>query len=149
MHARAEGKAEPVRLPLLVRDLAAASLQLHAATAAGLAVAPTDLAALHQLAAGPLSHRELGRRLGLKPGSTTTVVDRLVARGHAARIPSPDDSRVTHVVSTDDGKATARGALGTLIGHLRELQSQRTPAEVETIAAFLLETTAAMRESSG
>ena len=147
--AGVDGDGGAMRLPLLVRDLAAASLQLHAATAGTLAVAPTDLAALHQLAAGPLSHRELGRRLGLRPASTTTVVDRLVARGHAARVPSTADSRIVHVVSTDDGKAAARGVLRTFVERLRHLQSERTPAEIETIALFLAEVIRAMRESAG
>ena len=135
-------------VPLQIRDLSAAVLSLHAALAARLAVAPSDLAALHQLAAGPLSHRELGRRLGLKPASTSAVVDRLVARGHAARTPSEDDSRVTHVVSTDAGRQTARGALREMMGRMNGLASARTPEERETIATFLAEATAIMRDAA-
>ena len=135
-------------LALQVRDLSAAVLTLHAALAAQLAVAPSDLAALHQLAAGPLSHRELGRRLGLKPASTSAVVDRLAARGHAARVRSEDDSRVTHVVSTDAGKQTARAALRAMIGRMSGLEATRTPDQVETIVDFLAEATTIMRDAA-
>lgn len=143
---QASGRALPMALQ--IRDLSAAVLTLHAALAARLAVAPSDLAALHQLAAGPLSHRELGRRLGLKPASTSAVVDRLVARGHAARRPSEDDSRVTHVLSTDAGRRTARDALREMFGRMTGLESARTPEERETIVAFLAEATTIMRDAA-
>lgn len=42
---------------------------------------------------GPISHRELTARLGLKPASVTNILDRLEAKGWIQRKKSPTDAR--------------------------------------------------------
>lgn len=132
----------------LLSDLTAATLYLHATMAARLAMAPTDLAALHQLAGGPLSHRHLGRRLGLAPASTTTVVDRLVGRGHAERQRDPHDARSVLVASTTAGRQAARGVLAGFFDALAAARDRRSPDEIALIATFLHEATEALARAA-
>lgn len=48
---------------------------------------------------------DLAERMRLSPSGLTRRLDRLVARGVIARVPSGDDRRVTLAVLTDDGIA--------------------------------------------
>jgi DNA-binding MarR family transcriptional regulator len=62
-----------------------------------------QLAALRQLRDGPVSAGQLGRLLGLSPASTTHLVDRLEARGLAARSRRRDDRRAVDIHLTPGG----------------------------------------------
>ncbi|MEM1186278.1 MAG: MarR family transcriptional regulator [Planctomycetota bacterium] len=53
----------------------------------------TDLRCLNLLEHGPLTPKEIGRRLDLTSGSVTPLVDRLVERGLVSRRPSDHDRR--------------------------------------------------------
>jgi MarR family 2-MHQ and catechol resistance regulon transcriptional repressor len=74
---------------------------------------------------GPLTHRDLGRKVLTSAGNMTDVVDKLEARGLVRRVRDTDDRRQVRVELTEDGKlliealfprhamdiATAMGAL--------------------------------------
>jgi MarR family transcriptional regulator, 2-MHQ and catechol-resistance regulon repressor len=54
---------------------------------------------------GPLTHRELGRKLLTSPGNLSDVVDKLETRGLACRVRATDDRRQVRVELTDAGRA--------------------------------------------
>jgi DNA-binding MarR family transcriptional regulator len=83
-------------------------------------------------AAGPLSQRELGERLGLAKGTVSRIVDLLVARGWVRRVRSTTDARVVHVRLTTAGRAAARRVaarrrdrLARLLDHLPTAERRR------------------------
>ena len=58
-------------------------------------------AVLHK---GPLSQRELGRKVLTSAGNMTDVIDKLAARGLVARNRCPEDRRLVRIVLTDSGR---------------------------------------------
>ena len=62
-------------------------------------------AVLHK---GPMSQRELGRKVLTSPGNMTEVIDRLAARGLVRRVPSMSDRRVMEVQLTEAGDSLIR-----------------------------------------
>jgi len=72
--------------------------------AAGLT--PTQLGVLEAiLHKGPLTQRELGRKVLTSAGNMTDVVDKLEARGLVCRMRSPRDRRIVLVTLTQPGRA--------------------------------------------
>jgi len=72
--------------------------------AAGLT--PTQLGVLEAiLHKGPLTQRELGRKVLTSAGNMTDVVDKLEARGLVCRTRSPHDRRIVSVTLTPAGQA--------------------------------------------
>jgi MarR family 2-MHQ and catechol resistance regulon transcriptional repressor len=57
---------------------------------------------------GPLTQRELGRKVLTSPGNLTEVIDRLAARGLVRRGPSPADRRAVQVTLTEAGEGLIR-----------------------------------------
>ena len=55
---------------------------------------------------GPLTHRELGRKVLTSAGNMTDVVDKLEARGLVQRIRDAGDRRLVRVELTETGRAT-------------------------------------------
>jgi len=81
-----------------------------------LTVNPTDLKAMeHLIQSGPLGATELARRIGVSSAATTAVVDRLVAVGHATRVPNPEDRRGVVIVPKPESVARAMAALMPMI----------------------------------
>ncbi len=54
---------------------------------------------------GPLTHRELGRKVLTSPANMTDVVDKLEARGLVQRVRATTDRRSVRVELTPDGQA--------------------------------------------
>jgi MarR family 2-MHQ and catechol resistance regulon transcriptional repressor len=52
---------------------------------------------------GPLSHRELGRKVLTSAANMTDVIDKLAARGLVQRVRCPSDRRLVKVELTDTG----------------------------------------------
>jgi MarR family 2-MHQ and catechol resistance regulon transcriptional repressor len=73
-------------------------------TASGLTVTQLGVleAILHK---GPLTQRELGRKVLTSPGNMTDVIDKLERRGLVCRGPSPGDRRQVRVTLTEAGSA--------------------------------------------
>ena len=76
--------------------------------AAGLT--PTQLGVLEAiLHKGPLTQRELGRKVLTSAGNMTDVVDKLEARGLVCRTRSPRDRRIVSVTLTPAGRTLIEG----------------------------------------
>lgn len=77
---------------------------------------PTQLAALATIErSGPMPIGALAEVEQIGAPTATKIVDKLEAAGHVARVPDPDDRRVTRVQITDDGHR-----------FLRELRARKT-----------------------
>jgi DNA-binding MarR family transcriptional regulator len=98
-----------------------------------------DSMALYHLANEPLRSSELADRLGLTPGSVTALVDRLIARNLASRIPHETDRRVVLVEMTETGHAESWNALQHFITTVVRISTSRSPEESTIIGKFLNE----------
>ncbi len=96
-----------------------------------------DALALYHLANEPLRSSELANRLGLTPGSVTSLVDRLIARGLARRVAHATDRRVVLVEMTDAGHGASWETLQHFIRGVVEMSASRTSVESAVIAEFL------------
>ena len=71
---------------------------------------PTQLGVLEAiLHKGPLTQRELGRKVLTSAGNMTDVVDKLEARGLVRRTRSPRDRRIVPVELTREGRELIEG----------------------------------------
>jgi len=111
------GVREPTQL---MRDILDISKQFQMHVGRELTVNSTDLAAMELiLIHGSMGPTELARRLGLSTAAITTVVDRLVALGHATRSKHPHDRRAIVVTPTPD--STVR-AMSTILPAVRAIE---------------------------
>ena len=76
---------------------------------------PADLRCLDWLADGPKTAGQLAEATGLRPAATTTLIDRLAARGLVRRVPSETDRRQVLVEMTDEGFARTWECYGPLV----------------------------------
>lgn len=76
---------------------------------------PADLRCLDWLADGPKTAGQLAEATGLRPAATTTLIDRLSARGLVRRVPSDTDRRQVLVEMTEDGFAQTWELYGPLV----------------------------------
>ena len=92
-----------------------ATLQVLAVELAGLSLTGSEINALANLADGrSRSVSELGRAVGTRPTTLTSVLDRLEQRGHITRRPRPGDRRGVLIELTSSGRdaaATIRNAI--------------------------------------
>ncbi|BDZ50303.1 hypothetical protein GCM10025867_25440 [Frondihabitans sucicola] len=89
---------------------------------------------------------ELGAALGLTSGSVTTMVDRLVAAGHALRRPHPEDGRKVVVVATESLRATAWELHRPLVERGGELLGRYSVAELGTMTDFFVRAEALQKQ---
>jgi DNA-binding MarR family transcriptional regulator len=99
-----------------LRRLQTAMGEAEAALAVRLAIGPNDLAAMTHLtfAGEPIGPRELSGRLGITPGATTELVDRLERAGHLERRRDTVDRRRVQLHAST-------ATLGRVAGELRPL----------------------------
>lgn len=106
---------------------------------------PVPVSETHALselaAAGPLSQRELGERLGLAKATVSRIVDLLVERGWVRRERSGADARVVEVRLTTAGRAAARRLATRRRNRLRTVLDTMAPDErtrtVEALQRFV------------
>ena len=106
----------------LLRLLQSAMGDAETALARRLGIGPTDLAAMTHLtfAPEPMGPRELSGRLGITPGATTELVDRLERAGHLERRRDTVDRRR---VQLHPSAATLEEVAGSLRPLLRALDA--------------------------
>lgn len=134
-----------------LRRYSEAADRVTASTGAHHGVHRTDLRALtvlmqRQAGGQHTSPSDLGRLLNLSSASTTALVDRLVANGHAERTRSETDRRRVLVRHTDTAVHEGRAIFGPLAARLSSHLEGFSPGQMGTAAAVLREATAAMLE---
>jgi MarR family transcriptional regulator, 2-MHQ and catechol-resistance regulon repressor len=92
----------------LIRASRAVLAQVEPLLAAS-GLTPTQLGVLEGLLhKGPMTQRELGRKVLTSAGNLTDVVDKLQARGLVRRVRDEADRRLVHVELTPPGEAMIR-----------------------------------------
>ena len=86
---------------------------------------------------GPLPVNTIGPKVNLTPGSISTAVDRLFAKGLVSRVESAEDRRVRIVALTPRGKALIVSAFRKHSGQMRKAFAELSPEELRSLEAAL------------
>jgi MarR family 2-MHQ and catechol resistance regulon transcriptional repressor len=86
---------------------------------------------------GPLPVNTIGMVVDLTPGSISTAVERLVAKGLVSRVESAEDRRVRIVALTPSGKDLIAGAFRKHSGQMKRVFSELSPEELDSLATAL------------
>src|ERR1700746_876197 len=86
---------------------------------------------------GPLPVNTIGALVDLTPGSISTAVDRLFAKGLVSRVESAEDRRVRIVALTPRGKALIDSAFRKHSGQMRKAFAELSPEELRGLEAAL------------
>lgn len=123
----------------LMSTLSRMSVALSVDIGAELGVHPTDVNAVHVLAAAvrPVTTSELGAALGLSSAAATGLVDRLVAEGLAERHDHPDDRRKVVVVATDRATDISLRHLAPLLDGVGRAIGESDPEALAAVTRFL------------
>jgi MarR family transcriptional regulator, 2-MHQ and catechol-resistance regulon repressor len=98
----------------------------------------TDFCLLERLLhKGPAPVNTLGPMVDLTPGSISTAVDRLVAKGLVSRVESEEDRRVRVVALTPRGNDLIVTAFREHSGQMKKVFAELSPEELRTIEEAL------------
>ncbi len=86
---------------------------------------------------GPLTHRELGRKLLTSPGNLTDVVDKLEKRGLVTRVRAEQDRRQVRVELTQAGRGLIEDIFPRHAADIAHAMGGLSPAELETLGHLL------------
>ncbi len=86
---------------------------------------------------GPLTHRELGRKLLTSPGNLTDVVDKLEKRGLVTRVRAEQDRRQVRVELTQAGRALIEDIFPRHAADIAHAMGGLSPVELETLGHLL------------
>jgi MarR family transcriptional regulator, 2-MHQ and catechol-resistance regulon repressor len=86
---------------------------------------------------GPLPVNTMGPMVDLTPGSISTAVDRLVAKGLVSRVESAEDRRVRIVALTPSGKDLIVSAFRKHSGQMKRVFSELSPEELRGLEVKL------------
>jgi MarR family 2-MHQ and catechol resistance regulon transcriptional repressor len=86
---------------------------------------------------GPLPVNTIGPIVDLTPGSISTAVDRLLAKGLVTRVESAEDRRVRIVALTASGKDLIVSAFRKHSGQMRKVFSDLSPEELRGLEVAL------------
>jgi MarR family 2-MHQ and catechol resistance regulon transcriptional repressor len=86
---------------------------------------------------GPLPVNTIGPIVDLTPGSISTAVDRLVAKGLVSRVESGEDRRVRIVALTPRGKDLIVSAFRKHSGQMKKVFSELSPEELRSLEVKL------------
>nr|WP_283949754.1 MarR family transcriptional regulator [Limobrevibacterium gyesilva] len=104
--------------------------------AAGLT--PTQLGVLEVLLhKGPMTQRELGRKVLTSAGNMTDVIDKLAARGLLRRVRDACDRRSVRVELTAEGQALIEELFPRHAADIARAMAGLDPAQLEALGALL------------
>jgi MarR family 2-MHQ and catechol resistance regulon transcriptional repressor len=86
---------------------------------------------------GPLPVNTIGPIVDLTPGSISTAVDRLVAKGLVSRVESSEDRRVRIVALTPRGKDLIVSAFRKHSGQMKRVFSELSPEELRDLEMMI------------
>jgi len=123
----------------MLRRLQTAMGDAEAALAARMAIGPTDLAAMTHLtfAGRPIGPRELAGRLGITPGATTELVDRLERAGHLERRRDTVDRRRVQLHASTETLGQVAGELAPLLGALDAVATDLDERDRAVVLGYL------------
>jgi MarR family transcriptional regulator, 2-MHQ and catechol-resistance regulon repressor len=122
---------------VLLKAFQAASKYLYAGLAET-GIDDTDFRILEVLLSkGPLPVNTIGPKVFLTPGSISTAVDRLVARGLVNRVESPEDRRVRIVSLTTKGKGLIAPIFRKHAAEIARVFADASPKELRALETIL------------
>lgn len=135
----AEGAPDAAAETALLRRLQTAMSEAETALARRLGIGPTDLAAMTHLTftPEPMGPRELSGRLGITPGATTELVDRLERAGHLERRRDTLDRRRVQLHPSTVTLDQVRRELGPLLVALDRVPAQLDERDRAVVVAYL------------
>lgn len=86
---------------------------------------------------GPLSHRELGRKVLTSAANMTDVIDKLAARGLVRRVRCPQDRRLVKVELTESGTALIELIFPAHASDIARLMSGLSACEMAELGLLL------------
>jgi MarR family transcriptional regulator, 2-MHQ and catechol-resistance regulon repressor len=86
---------------------------------------------------GPLTQRELGRKVLTSAGNMTDVIDKLERRGLVTRSRQPGDRRAVRVDLTEEGRRSIEALFPTHAGRIAAAMGGLSIAELRAIGALL------------
>ncbi len=86
---------------------------------------------------GPLTPRDLGKRLGLTSGSVTALLDRLGKSGFVTRAQNPDDRRSLLATTTPAGRHAMQWFYEELDGIVGKALAQFPDVPIEAFTALV------------
>lgn len=121
----------------LMRATRSVTARLEPALAA-CALTLTQLGVLEAvLHLGPLTHRDLGRKLLTSPGNLSDVIDKLAARGLVRRVRGTEDRRQVRVELTDAGRTMIEDVFPRHAGDIARAMAGLAPAEMAELGTLL------------
>lgn len=120
------------------RALGAAAVLFHAGVAARMGLTAVEEKALDvTVRLGPVTAGELASATGLAPSSVTALIDRLVRKGYAERVPDTADARRVRVAPVAAKLAAFRPLFDDFVARLQALNGEFTPAELALAARYM------------
>jgi len=130
---------DPVEVARAARRLDLALAGMHLDVARNMDMTQAELLTMGHLAAdGDLSPGDLARRLRMRSGAITALLDRLAAHGHIEREPHPSDRRKLVIRLTAAGREEALRHLGPMVRDVVALVA-RLPEEDRAKAGRFLD----------
>ena len=86
---------------------------------------------------GPLTHRELGRKVLTSAGNMTDLIDKLQARGLVRRVRDPADRRLVRVELTEAGDRLIRDLFPRHAADIAQAMGGLPAIELEALGALL------------
>ena len=103
-----------------------------------LGLGPADLRCLDWLADGPKTAGVLSQASGLRPAATTSLLDRLEAKGLVRRVPSQTDRRRVLVEMTEEGFARTWECYGPLVAEGQQILASLTKQQLTAMRDHLV-----------
>jgi DNA-binding MarR family transcriptional regulator len=127
-----------------LRDYRASETAMRRRTRDSMGMNETDLLAVRFLLQAEQSGqrigpKELGTKLGISSASTTTLIDRLVASGHARREDHPTDRRALVIRPTTNSDTEVRATLGRMHSRMMAVAASLSDEDARAIVGFLNE----------
>lgn len=140
-----------VEVLTLMRRYRAAEVAMRERTRRSMKMNATDMEAVRfLLRAGERDEQvrpgDLAAHLGITSASTTAVVKRLVASGHAERRPDPTDGRGALLVATGHTDEEVRTELTDVHARMIAAAERLSPQTVDEMAGFFTELIAALED---
>ena len=128
----------PMEVARAARRLDMALAEMHLRFSREMSMTGGELLALEHLGMeGPLGPTDLARRLHMRTGAMTALLDRLEAQGRIARRPHSSDRRKVVVHLTEHGRDEVMAGLHTMVDEVIAMAQSLPDEERPVIRRFL------------
>lgn len=145
----AEADAQRNRLLEALRDHGMAFAELGRHFGARMGLHSTDGHALVEILSAeergvPLTQAALSHRVGLTPGATSSLLNRLEKAGHVTRARDSADRRIVSLRATDGVEEMMSHFFAPLVGHIDAMMARHSPEALTHAERFITDYVATM-----